>query len=893
VATSQFSRVVERPGAFGIGTIDRGGKAQQRPIGVDRRLADEIGTENGDRIVDAADSPVRVGDVGRAQPIVITVALTAGSPFGNRPIDPAHYLVVTSGLPQAGDDRPILRVFPFVQQVDSPIDIAVVIGELQQHGIDFKPAPVVATCALTVEVRDRRAVDRESMVVERVDEIREQQRRPSRRGGTESRQPPCEFSWVWFTLSTRLRVQLGSPLAFTADRSRRVVSMLGDRAQQGQGAHQSRPHDFGSPSLQVNLEFVEYLAGAFRDGVGLAIINESAELQGVSHRGFELGFRGRVVTGCGRGANLQHSAHFAVALGEGHDEFAKLVDVHRLHGHFQRRCHPSGVVDGAAVDHRESDRHQVLAEVTVGGVRARAETIRLRTRPIQLHGVDLLGLDRGTGLLGGDPEPSDIPHVVFAPAVAPVTGHLEQRTLRQRHTDMVPDRLGDSSKVSGMSERPYLRVVPEPVSRPDLRRARRRDVVVYRIRVHLDDSDPTIWRRLDLRSNLTLDLLHQVLQVTFDWTDSHLHRFSLGGGAFDHNSQLFLCPYDVDNKEWPEDDDGLPAAETRLDETLSEPGDVLHYLYDYGDNWELTLRLEEVFPAENDCPAVVVVDGGRAAPPEDCGHLVDADSLAEVLPNPALFEPERVNKSFGDAYFVLREAGIDVRLVDLVHRLTYTPGGDELTRAALTLAGARPLDAVAVAENLRAYQWFLDRAKDGGIALTTAGYLKPADVEEVSKVIPAMNDWIGKHNREIQCYPLLRFRESVQSLGLLRKHKGTLVLTRAGVAAQRDPNRLWEHLAGRLIPKSDEKFEAQATLLMLTFAAASAGSKLPFDKMTALLAELGWRYSDGRPISESPLRQLPVYEVLSNVTDQPVTRARRNIVSRAAAALARRALGGS
>lgn len=136
-----------------------------------------------------------------------------------------------------------------------------------------------------------------------------------------------------------------------------------------------------------------------------------------------------------------------------------------------------------------------------------------------------------------------------------------------------------------------------------------------------------------------------------------------------------------------------------------------------------------------------------------------------------------------------------------------------------------------------------------------------------------------KHNREAQCYPLLRFREGMQSLGLLRKHKGALLLTKADVAAQRDPDRLWGHMAGRLIPKSDEKLDAQATMLMLAFAAASAGSKLRFDKMTALLAELGWRYSDGRSISESSLRQLPVYEVLTNVTDQPVTRARRNVVS--------------
>jgi hypothetical protein len=69
-------------------------------------MSDEIGTQNGDRIVDAADSPVRVGDVGRAEPIAITAALTAGSPFGNRPIDPVHYLVVTSGLPQAGEIAP-------------------------------------------------------------------------------------------------------------------------------------------------------------------------------------------------------------------------------------------------------------------------------------------------------------------------------------------------------------------------------------------------------------------------------------------------------------------------------------------------------------------------------------------------------------------------------------------------------------------------------------------------------------------------------------------------------------------------------------------------------------------------------------------------------------------
>ena len=212
---------------------------------------------------------------------------------------------------------------------------------------------------------------------------------------------------------------------------------------------------------------------------------------------------------------------------------------------------------------------------------------------------------------------------------------------------------------------------------------------------------------------------------------------------------------------------------------------------------------------------------------------------------------------------------------------------------ALALAGSRPVDTVAVADNLRAYQWFLDGANCGGIPLTTAGYLKPADVGEASKVVPVMNDWIGKHNREVQCYPLLRFREGVQSLGLLRNYKGALLLSKAGEATRRDADELWRHLASRLIPKSGEKFDSQATLVLLAYAVVSAGSTLPFDKIAALLAELGWRCFDGRSISESPLHHLPVYDVLINVTDKPVTRTRRNIVSPAAAALARLAIGGS
>ena len=442
-------------------------------------------------------------------------------------------------------------------------------------------------------------------------------------------------------------------------------------------------------------------------------------------------------------------------------------------------------------------------------------------------------------------------------------------------------------------DRSHLRLVqggpPQQVSRPDLRHQLRSDVVVYRVRVDLDRAAPAIWRRLDLRSDLPLDIVHQVLQVAFDWTDSHLHRFSLGGGPFDDGSQLFLCPYDVEDLDF--DDDGLPAFAARLDETLSEPGDVLRYVYDYGDYWELTLRLEAILPGGSDCPTAEVVDGGRAAPPEDCGGLTDPDSLAEVLDDPAQFEPDAINTALRGPYFVMREAGIDRRLVDLMHRLRYTPMGAGLAERAQVLATEpTSLDDADLATYLGAHRWFLDRAKDGGIPLTSAGYLKPADVVEAAKVVPEMGDWIGAHNREVHSYPLLEFRESLQSMGLLRKYKGTLVLTKAGVAAQRDPSKLWDHLAARLSPDTDESFELQTTLVFLAYAGSCGDAELPFAEMADVLTDLGWRRSNGRTVQGYDLFHTPVHAALLNVADGPNTRTRRNRLSSGAATLARAAL---
>jgi len=55
---------------------------------------------------------------------------------------------------------------------------------------------------------------------------------------------------------------------------------------------------------------------------------------------------------------------------------------------------------------------------------------------------------------------------------------------------------------------------------------------VYQLRIRLSAISPLIWRRLLVRSDTSIAALHHLIQHTFGWTDSHLHRFVIHGKAY-------------------------------------------------------------------------------------------------------------------------------------------------------------------------------------------------------------------------------------------------------------------------------------------------------------------------------------------------------------------------
>lgn len=399
--------------------------------------------------------------------------------------------------------------------------------------------------------------------------------------------------------------------------------------------------------------------------------------------------------------------------------------------------------------------------------------------------------------------------------------------------------------------------MPDPVALdagppPCRRRSRRTEEVTYRLRVDLTGAQPPIWRRLELSSQMPLDELHLVIQSTFGWTDSHLHRFGSGTSVWDRTCEVYLCPFDVDEGE---DEHGIPEDEVRLDEVLVDVGERLHYVYDYGDDWQHVVRLEAVLARPADAPRGWCTDGGRDAPPEDCGGIagyqelvaageiddgdLDLEEVNDVL-SAALEFAETVATVSGDAGALLRQLKghhVELELASLLR--------DARLREPVLVDLADATGMVA------RYTWLLERVGDEGIRLTSAGYLPPRDVDAAWTELKLSDEWIGKGTREVQVRPLLELRQSARTMGLLRKYRGWLLLTKAGQRLRHDPVGLWWHLASHLA-SGGPGIEDHARLV--TMVGVAAGQDIAADDFrrlrTDVLGALGWRLAGGAPLRE-------------------------------------------
>jgi len=402
----------------------------------------------------------------------------------------------------------------------------------------------------------------------------------------------------------------------------------------------------------------------------------------------------------------------------------------------------------------------------------------------------------------------------------------------------------------------------------------------FRVRLDLHGAKPPVWRRLELPGDLTLPRVHDVIQASMGWTNSHLHRFRTGR---DRYSPHFVTHFDVE-----EGDDGTLEDDVRLDQLVAEKDDELWYEYDFGDGWDHSLVVEEVL---EEPPTTAHCVGGRmACPPEDCGGIGGYDELAawvrsgydEVqLPGvfddaehahawlPVDWDPDHFDVDEANATVAIAVAepvavtGELAALVDDMDRR-----GVRLLRAVL----GRPLSHGPIDVNdteaarlTETYRILLDIVGDG-VALTAAGYLRPVVVEEIAARAGIADWWIGKANREDLTYPVAEIRRTARALGLVSVRKGRLLPTAAALRCAGDPQVLWRHVVGRL-PLGTKDAERQSGWMALACVASGTATEVWRDEISELMFGLGWRAGhDSYAMPTANSDTLDVLRILAGAT---------------------------
>lgn len=159
---------------------------------------------------------------------------------------------------------------------------------------------------------------------------------------------------------------------------------------------------------------------------------------------------------------------------------------------------------------------------------------------------------------------------------------------------------------------------------------------IFEIKATLQGITPEIYRTIQVRSAISLQVLHEVFQAVFLWENYHLHFFQDASGQ-DIKQELLVALQDVISK-----------------------GKNLMYVYDYGDSWTIDISLQKEFTVDDDGEYPICTNGARHAPPEDSGGVTGYEMALELIQMKEKRDYSLITEWYGNAFdpelFNLNEA---------------------------------------------------------------------------------------------------------------------------------------------------------------------------------------------------------------------------------------------
>ena len=145
----------------------------------------------------------------------------------------------------------------------------------------------------------------------------------------------------------------------------------------------------------------------------------------------------------------------------------------------------------------------------------------------------------------------------------------------------------------------------------------------YTFKIDLLKTEPLVTRTFMVSSEISLYLMHHIIQGVMGWKNYHLYEFLIDGLKIaDHRL--------VDNELGPITDCKLMMVE----DIFTHIGKTAQYEYDFGDGWKHHLELIEISNEPLNEVLPIIISGENACPPEDCMGVHGYAELKEILKAP-------------------------------------------------------------------------------------------------------------------------------------------------------------------------------------------------------------------------------------------------------------------
>ena len=216
---------------------------------------------------------------------------------------------------------------------------------------------------------------------------------------------------------------------------------------------------------------------------------------------------------------------------------------------------------------------------------------------------------------------------------------------------------------------------------------------IYQLYAELKDYQPKIWRRFEVVSNITIARLGYILMTLFEMQAHHLFCFDI---PFSENYRIRMAdqysPEEIEkltrafftknpvyrnfrlelkNEYIESSPDSADAAEALLKNMLNLIGEQFDFTYDFGDNWEVVVKLEKMSSDDttpvSDFPRVL--EGAGFGIIEDCGGVPGLADLAAAFKKKSGEEYEQYSEWLGTANLDLDTFNLD----DMNFRLKKLP----------------------------------------------------------------------------------------------------------------------------------------------------------------------------------------------------------------------------